>query len=77
MLSVLALDLVQWTIEHRPPLVDEQDAVAHLLNLVHVMGAEDDGFTPALFLQQDRFQQGTGFGSGHGDRLVEGDRDTA
>ncbi len=55
-LGILGLDLVQLPVQHHPPVVDQQDPVAHLLDLVHVVRAEDDRLAPPLFFQQDLLQ---------------------
>ena len=57
MLCIVGLDLGQRTIQHHLPVIDQQDAVAHLFHLAHVVGAEDDRLALGLLLQQHRFEQ--------------------
>ena len=49
----LAANVVESAVEHDPAVVDQHDAVAQLLDQVHLVGAQDDGHALlALFAQQ-------------------------
>ena len=77
--GVAAADLVQRAVEHVPPVVDQQDAVAQLFHLVHLVGGHEDRRPPlAQFAHQildqlgvDRVEGGKGLVDDDQFRLVQ------
>ena len=55
--SEVALDLIDLTVQHRAALVDQGDAAAQRLHLIHLVRGHDDGLARRLLLANDLFHQ--------------------